>query len=156
MESKSKRWPLRLLVILVLGIGVLGMLGGRRPDNLGVENGKLADCPNKPNCVSTQATDAEHRIEPLSFEVDPAAMLGKVRAALETMPRTLIVTESDDYLYAECTTLLWRFVDDLEVWIDVENKLVHARSASRLGYSDLGANRNRVTELFSQIGDSAM
>ena len=127
------------------------MLGGSRPTNLGVQDGQLAACPDKPNCVSTQATDDAHRIEPLAFASDPGDMELAVRDAITSFPRTKIITDDGGYFHAECTSLICRYVDDLEIWIDGEARLVHARSGSRMGYSDLGVNRKRVEKLFEAI-----
>ena len=63
------------------------------------------------------------------------------------MARIKIIEETENYLYAECTSFLFRFTDDLEVYVDKESKLIHFRSASRVGHSDLGANRKRVEKL---------
>lgn len=128
------------------------MLGGARPTNLGVQNGRLAACPDKPNCVSTQAAKESHRIAPLAFDSEMTEMESAVRDTLVGLPRTKIITDQDGYFHAECTSLICRYVDDLEVWIDGEARLVHARSASRVGHSDLGVNRKRVEKLFEAIG----
>ncbi|MGH8454105.1 MAG: DUF1499 domain-containing protein [Nevskiales bacterium] len=117
-------------------------LSGKRPTNLGVTNGKLAPCPSKPNCVSSQAPDKAHAIAPLAFKGDAAAAMQKLKKLLESMPRTQIVDSRADYLYAECSTAMMGFVDDVEFYCD--GKVIHARSASRLGYSDWSVNRKRI------------
>ncbi|MGH6629250.1 MAG: DUF1499 domain-containing protein [Nevskiales bacterium] len=117
-------------------------LAGKRPSNLGVSNGRLAACPNKPNCVNSQATDKGHAIEPLKVNSDAAAAMQRLTKVLESMPRTQIIERRTDYLYAECSTPLLGFVDDVEFYYD--GKIIHARSASRLGYSDWGVNRKRI------------
>ncbi len=114
---------------------------GRRPENLGVEAGKLAACPDSPNCVSSQApaSDAEHFIGAL-----PLVDIERLRAAIETMERVQIVEATQTYLYAEFTSRWLGFVDDVEFYADSAAGVVHVRSASRLGRSDLGVNRERV------------
>jgi uncharacterized protein (DUF1499 family) len=116
----------------------------RRPDDLGVQDGKLAPCPHSPNCVSSQAEDESHAIEALAFQGSPEAAWERLKAVLEAFPRTRIVEGTDRYLHAECATLLFRFVDDVEFLLDREAKVIHFRSASRIGTSDLGANRRRM------------
>ena len=116
----------------------------RRPANLGVRAGKLAPCPSSPNCVSTQADDAEHRIDVIPFTGSTADALAKLKRAIATLPRAASVTETADYLHVECTSLIFRFVDDVEFWIDEANHVIHFRSASRIGYGDLGVNRKRM------------
>src|SRR6185436_14104063 len=109
---------------------------GKRPTNLGVRDGKLATCPNSPNCVSSQATDATHAIQPLAYTGDAAAAMRRLKAVIESMPRTKVVDSRPDYLYAEFSTPLMGFVDDVEFF--ASGGAIQVRSASRLGYSDLG------------------
>ena len=116
---------------------------GKRPTNLGVRDGKLAPCPSSPNCVSSLATDAAHAIEPLP--ADGADAMANLRRVIEAMPRTRIVTAEGDYLYAEFESALLGFVDDVE--FQKAGDVIHVRSASRLGYSDLGVNRTRIEEI---------
>jgi uncharacterized protein (DUF1499 family) len=122
-------------------------LFARQPTNLGVHDGRLAPCPDRPNCVCTQAADEAHRIEPLTYDGTPEEARARLKAALATLPRTRVVTETPDYLHAECTSLVFRFVDDVELLIDRERKVIHFRSASRVGHSDLGLNRRRMERL---------
>ena len=107
----------------------------------------LIACPDRPNCVSSFAEGEEHRVAPLSFEGDPAAALAQLKRAVEAMPRTVVVDVGDNYLHAEATSLIYRYVDDLEVLLDAGAGKIHLRSASRAGYSDLGVNRKRVQAL---------
>jgi len=116
----------------------------KRPDHLGVNDGRLAACPPSPNCVSTFETDSEHGIEPIPYEGASETARARLVSVIESMPRTKIVTNNEDYVYAEFTSATWRFVDDVEFLIDDENKLIHFRSASRLGHSDMGVNRARM------------
>jgi uncharacterized protein (DUF1499 family) len=124
-------------------MGLFNLFSGR-PDNLGAVDGKLRPCPGSPNCVSTQAADEFHRADPLTFEDAPEAAMARLKTALLLQPRVRIVTATDTYLHAEFTTALLRFVDDVEFLIDSQHKVIHFRSASRVGYSDLGANRKRM------------
>jgi uncharacterized protein (DUF1499 family) len=119
---------------------------GKRPTNLGVKDNKLAACPSSPNCVSSQSpdTDAEHYINPLSYQSEPATAMAHLKAAIATMERTKVITETENYLYAEFTSALMGFVDDVEFYLDPTAKVIHVRSASRLGQSDLGVNRKRI------------
>lgn len=122
---------------------------GTRPTNLGVKNGQLAACPNSPNCVSSQApsSDKEHSIEAIAFNSAPEAAMAKLKSVVIGMERTEIVNETPDYLYAEFTTALMGYVDDVEFYLDRNAGVIHVRSASRLGKSDLGVNRKRIEEI---------
>ena len=63
------------------------------------------------------------------------------------LPRAKLVEEDEDYLHYEFTSLLLRFVDDVEFVFDDATRTIHFRSASRTGYSDLGVNRRRMEEI---------
>jgi uncharacterized protein (DUF1499 family) len=117
------------------------MFDWRRPTNLGVKNGRLAPCRRTPNCVSSQAdpSDAEHYIAPLKGD------LADVRKAVESLPRTTIVSSTSNYLYAEFRSKLLGFVDDVEFYFD--GSALQVRSASRLGRRDFAVNRKRVERL---------
>jgi uncharacterized protein (DUF1499 family) len=120
------------------------MLDWRRPTNLGVTNGRFAPCRRTPNCVSSQAdpADAEHYIAPIPFRGDAMAA---VKRALQAMPRTTVITEKQNYLYAEFRSKLLGFVDDVEFFYD--GAAIQVRSASRLGRRDFHVNRRRVEHL---------
>ena len=111
----------------------------------------LAPCPSSPNCVSTQATDEGHAIAPYRYRKSRAEAKEALKAAIATIPRTKLVEEDDAYLHYEFTSLLLRFVDDVEFLFDDESKTLHFRSASRVGYGDFGVNRRRMEELRSLI-----
>jgi uncharacterized protein (DUF1499 family) len=67
------------------------------------------------------------------------------------LPRAKLVQEDDAYLHYEFTSLLLRFVDDVEFLFDDETKTIHFRSASRTGYGDFGVNRRRMEDIRSRI-----
>ena len=117
------------------------MFSWKRPDNLGVRDGRLAPCKRSPNCVSSQAnpSDPEHYIAPIHGSMAAA------RSVVESLPRTLIIKAEKDYLYAEFRTRLLRYVDDVELFFD--GQVLQVRSCSRLGRRDFGVNRKRVEEL---------
>ncbi|OKH34097.1 hypothetical protein NIES2119_21230 [[Phormidium ambiguum] IAM M-71] len=120
------------------------MFAGKRPTNLGVNDGKLTPCPNTPNCVSSQSTDTQHKIEPLVYNTSPAEAIATLKKVIESQERTKIISESPNYIYAEFKSKIMGYVDDVEFYLDEAAKVIHVRSASRLGQSDLGVNRNRI------------
>jgi uncharacterized protein (DUF1499 family) len=124
------------------------MFNWRRPDNLGVTNGRLAPCRRTPNCVSSQAdpSDREHYIAPIAFS---GAAIAAVRKAVESLPRTTVISATSNYLYAEFRSKLLGYVDDVEFFYD--GAAIQVRSASRLGRRDFGVNRKRVDELRALI-----
>lgn len=121
------------------------------PNYLGVQsNGALAPCPSSPNCVSSFSaqSDKTHYIAP--FRVDSQGW-GVLRKMIAQSPRMKIVSNKADYLRVEATTLVFRFVDDLEFLYQPSEGLIQLRSASRVGYSDLGKNRRRLEGLRDQL-----
>ncbi|MCL1471465.1 DUF1499 domain-containing protein [Argonema antarcticum] len=165
-SSVEKRSPLRLLVIILLSLlfatvfwlgatvafpGGMTMFAGKRPTNIGVQAGKLAACPSSPNCVSSQSQDAEHKIEPLTYNSTTVEAMAQLKKVIESEERTKIISETPNYLYAEFTSKLMGFVDDVEFYLDEAAKVIHVRSASRLGQSDLGVNRKRIETIRAKL-----
>ncbi len=111
----------------------------------------LGLCPSSPNCVSTQAQDAGHAIEPFRYRKSRAEAKEALKEVIRSMPRTKLVEEDETYLHYEVTSLLFRFVDDVEFLFDDETKTIHFRSASRTGYGDLGVNRTRMEQVRSLV-----
>ena len=132
-------------------IGLLGMFGcaGERPNNLGVNGNTLAACPASPNCVSSRADDEQHRIAPLTFSGDADRAFARLKLLLSRRGDTTIIEEKPGYLRVELRTTL--FVDDGEFLLDRAQSVIQLRSASRLGYSDLGKNRSRMEEIRRQF-----
>lgn len=130
-----------------MNIGLLVMIGcaGERPSNLGVRDGSLTACPSSPNCVSSQASDEQHRIAPLAFKDDPDAAFARLKQVLDARRDTTVIDQQLGYLRAELRTML--FVDDGEFYLDRVQRIIQVRSSSRLGYSDLGKNRSRMEQI---------
>jgi uncharacterized protein (DUF1499 family) len=101
-------------------------------------------CPPSPNCVSSRATDEQHFVAPLAFEGDPAEALRRLEKIVASMSGVSVVAVTDRAIHAEFRSRIFRFVDDVDLVVDPARGVVDVRSASRLGYSDLGANRRRV------------
>ncbi|MBF0705123.1 DUF1499 domain-containing protein [Alkalihalobacillus hwajinpoensis] len=116
-------------------------------EQLGVKEGKLAPCPDKPNCVSSQSTDEKHGMKPIPFNGTAEEAIAKIKTILTNRKRTEIVEERKDYIRAEEKSKLFKFVDDIEFYIDTANESIHFRSASRTGYSDMGVNKKRMNEV---------
>ena len=127
---------------------------GTRPARMDVTNGKFIPCPDSPNCVSSQSSDQLHAIEPLSYKGTPSEARARLLAVIKGMKRANIVTEQENYIHAEFTSAIFRFVDDAEFYIDDTQKIIHIRSAARLGYYDFGVNRQRM-EMIRQLFNSA-
>ena len=129
------------------------MFSGKRPDYLGVKDGKLPRCKRSPNCVSSQAdaSDTEHYIAPIRFKGSTVDAMAAVRKAIEGIERATVLRHDANYLYAEFRSKLMGFVDDVEFTHDDKVGVIHVRSASRLGRKDFGVNRTRVEALRAKI-----
>jgi uncharacterized protein (DUF1499 family) len=150
MDASPERILSSIVILSMLIIGCTGV----PPVNLGVKDGKLAPCPSSPNCVSSQSTDREHAVDPLVFRGTVAEAHAAIKKILLSMNRSRIVTETDNYIHVEFTSAVFRFVDDVEFWFDGRAKVIHIRSAARLGYSDLGVNRKRVEDIQARWKES--
>ena len=118
-----------------------------RVESIGMTKGKLAPCPDSPNCVSTQSEDKRHAMKPLPYLRTRKASREKILSILKDMKRTEIVKLTESYIHVECRTALFRFVDDVAFFLDETTRIVHFRSASRVGYYDFGLNRRRMKRI---------
>ncbi|NQD95249.1 DUF1499 domain-containing protein [Pseudomonas sp. CrR25] len=137
--------------LLLSLFALLSACSGSPPDNLGVREGRLAPCPESPNCVSSQASDDEHRVEPLPLAGSPSQTQARLTTLLNREPRVRLVEQDKRYLRAEFSSRVMRFVDDVEFLIG--EQAVEVRSASRLGYADFGVNRQRIEELRQRLAE---
>ena len=142
--------------MVVAAVGSLWLLngcGGKRPDNIGVVNNSLVACPASPNCVSSlEEEDAEHAIAPLTYTGTLTDARQRLLDVIQSMKRTEIVTADEQYIHAEFRSALFRFVDDVEFYFADEPGIIHVRSASRVGHSDLGVNRKRIEAIRERYG----
>jgi uncharacterized protein (DUF1499 family) len=154
-------WSLIGVVVLLAAAvlaGQLGLLQGRAPANLGVREGRLKPPAKTPNSVTSQAAlYPEHpmrdfaQIAPLALRGDGAATLERIQAIVEGMAGARVVKTEPGYLYAQFTTPLMKFVDDVEFWFDPSAGVVQVRSASRVGHGDRGLNRARVEAIRARL-----
>ena len=143
----------KLKPIMLLSLFALCGCSGNVPD-LGVNNGKLNACPDSPNCVSSQAADEAHYIEPISFRGTQKEARKQLLEILKNEDRIKILVNRDDYIRAEFTSAFFRFVDDVEFYFPEQqmvNTIIDVRSASRIGHSDLGANKKRIEGIRSKF-----
>jgi uncharacterized protein (DUF1499 family) len=140
----SRYWFIYLVVMMV-------GCAGNRHSQMGVSGGRLAACPDSPNCVSSQSADPRHAIDPLRYEGTAQKARESLVKAISGMKRARIVMAEEHYIHAEFTSAFFRFVDDVEFLLDNGTRTLHVRSASRVGYSDFGINRRRVEEIRSRF-----
>ena len=136
---------------------LIAACGGQPPETLGLlPDGTLPPCPDTPNCVHTGVRHPEGT-EPIFLRTESALgeVMSELRRVVEAMPRTTVITATDDYLHAEARSRLFRFVDDLELVVADDRELI-VRSASRLGRSDLGVNGRRLLQLREALGEAGL
>lgn len=154
----SLKKPL-LISGMIATVGLIGFVVLRQgvqvasppPNDLGVKDGQLAPCPDTPNCVSSQANDAEHQIAPISYSGSTPEAKAALMQVLAELPRSRIVADLPDYVYVETRSFVFGFVDDNEFFFDDAAQVIHVRAAARLGRSDLGANRQRIEMIRQQF-----
>ncbi|MGH8558145.1 MAG: DUF1499 domain-containing protein [Methylococcales bacterium] len=104
----------------------------------------LRPCPDSPNCVSSQVDAGDHFVDPLSYTGSGRIAFARLKETIANFPGTRMIQFSDSYLHAEFRTRWLKFTDDFEALLDEQQPVIHIRSASRVGYWDLGTNRRRV------------
>ena len=128
----------------------MGLFSGKRPAGLGFDGTRFkAEASWKPNWVSSTAPadDAKHYVAPFEIRGDRARAWAALTAAIERTPGALIVRRDPGYLQVEFSSARLGFVDDAEFAMDGGGKVIHARSAARLGVRDFDVNRERVERL---------
>lgn len=136
------------LLAVVSAFFLLSGCSGTMP-KLGVMDGQLQPCPDKPNCVYSMSTDERHAVSPILVNASEKDAKLAIMGALEQV-NGKVVEVRNDYIKAEFESRLFRFVDDVEFYFprtDPNQTLIHIRSASRVGYSDMGVNRERVEKI---------
>lgn len=139
---------------LTLLLGLVSATAVAGPSADFIERGQLAPCPSSPNCVSSLATDDGHRVAPLAIPGDASTQMAALLAVVRDMPRTEIQVQTGNYLWVVFASRLLRFRDDVEFLLGPGDG-VQVRSASRLGYSDLGVNRARVETIRAKLSQGA-
>ncbi|MGE4518694.1 MAG: DUF1499 domain-containing protein [Desulfobacteraceae bacterium] len=108
-------------------------------------------CPKSPNCVSSLENEESKKVEPIKFDSDPGKALGQIEKILMEMKRCKIILKTDTKIHAVCTSLVFRFRDDLYFEADSEKKIINIKSASRTGYFDFGVNRKRAEKIIEKF-----
>jgi uncharacterized protein (DUF1499 family) len=138
-----KKWlSIGILFIIIVIILIIIYLNNKVP-NLGIKDGQLKDLPTSPNAVSSQTEDSKRYVDPLLLKSNSYEILIDM---LNDLDEAKIVKKNPNYIHAVFSTRIG-FKDDVEFYFDEENKVIHFRSASRLGYSDMGKNKDRYEKI---------
>lgn len=142
------KWMGYLLIALSLfaASGWLLALWSHKGDAPGLVNGRLSPCPSTPNCVCSEYPQRTGAIGPLHFSGDAEKAWAQARTAVK-MTGGRIVRDTEHYLAATYSSRLFRFVDDVELRLDGTGRMIHLRSASRVGHYDFGANARRTAQI---------
>ena len=143
MKKEGRNVDLFKALTLVL---ILASCSAPRPKNLGLADGKLQACPDKPNCVVSYKYDEDHFLEAIEVVSNKERAHKKITGILSKNSSAKIIESSPDYIHAEYTSSIMKFIDDVEFYFGEEKK-VHFRSASRTGHSDMGVNKKRIEEI---------
>jgi uncharacterized protein (DUF1499 family) len=120
---------------------------------MGVRDGRLTPCPDKPNCHGSDDPDEGHRVEPFAFTGPAGEAWEALREIVGAYPKTKVVQDTGEYMHVEFTVSIFGFVDDVEFHLRPEKGIIALRSASRLGYSDLGVNGRRIEKIRRLLRD---
>ena len=158
------KWFLIPLVVVLagaIGAGQMDFFHSLTPTDLGVRSGKLKPPSGTDNSVSSQAAlypdhprHLASQIAPLQLRGDGPATLARIKSIVEVMAGAKIVKSEADYFYAQYTTPLMKFVDDVEFWYDPVAQVIQVRLESRIGQSDLGMNRKRIEAVRAALASS--
>ncbi|MDH3328314.1 MAG: DUF1499 domain-containing protein [Desulfobulbaceae bacterium] len=143
-------WVIGVLILLLLIPAALSIFSRFQQTETGLVSGRLRKCPDTPNCITSEDRNHPSFAEPVFLNTPPEVVWKKVDQTVRDMGGT-IVMKSETYLHAIFVSPLFRFVDDLELRLDREEKTIHFRSSSRTGYSDMGVNRKRIEEFRQRI-----
>ncbi len=138
---------MKLLIMAGSILCILVLASGCSTPEIGLGENGLHPCPDKPNCVTSLDGDEAHGVAPILYLTNKKAAREKIKKIVSDMDRTSVITDQSDYLHVVFTSKVMRFKDDLEFWFPEKGNYIHIRSASRLGYSDLGVNRKRIEEI---------
>ncbi len=143
-----------ITVTVLLAFLMLIIWSHMKPSVIGLVEGKLRACPDRPNCVCSEHYPNKQDIH----DIPPIVVNGKDinlpwRLLKDAVVKSggVVVSETDSYLHAEFTSEFFHFVDDVEMRMDRTAGEIHIRSASRIGHSDIGANRQRVRQIWSHL-----
>lgn len=140
---------LGVLVSVILLTGCSGTM-----TNLGINEGKLQPCPKTPNCINSQSGAEGQKVQSINYTGTQKEAHERLLRIIKTEKRTKTLTVQGNYIRVEFTSALFRFVDDVEFYFpegQAGEGVIHVRSASRVGYSDLGANRKRIERIRSKL-----
>ena len=149
------RWIIVMIVVVIAVFFIYVGVSNQPPEDLGVTDGLLKPCPSSPNCVSTQAApeDMAHYSEPIIYTGDRKETQLTIESYMLSKGNARIVSSTLGYVHFEIKSRLVGYIDDVEFYLPEADSVVHFRSASRVGHSDFGVNRERVRQIQDLLVD---
>jgi uncharacterized protein (DUF1499 family) len=144
--------------VLAITAILIGMISCKREvhQNIGLKDGVLKPCPNMPNCIgSMHKDDTEHYNQAWKYQTTKSKAIQALLIILESNGKASIISSSENYIHAEYTISLFGFVDDVEFYFP-DTGLIHYRSASRVGYWDVGANKSRLKKIKNKLKEKGV
>ena len=155
-DGKEMKKNLKVFFGPLLLVTILWGCSGNPAEHHNSESSGFLDCPDTPNCVSSLAKNPKYRVEPFKLKKNTKASWNIVRTTVASLPRTKIVSADNSDIHAECKSMIFRFVDDLTLHLIPSKGTIDIRSASRIGYSDLGVNRRRIETLRKKLQEKGI
>ncbi len=153
-DFKIQRNNVPFVIGAIFSTLLLSACTGTRPVDIGINNNQLTPCPSSSNCVSSFEipTDETHYIKPYqSSSTNPEKAWELLQQIVTDNDSAEIISKDSNYIHAEFTSSIMRYVDDTEFMLDTDNNLIQLRSASRLGLKDFGVNRDRLEAIRTQL-----
>ncbi|MBP2640009.1 MAG: hypothetical protein H6Q66_960 [Firmicutes bacterium] len=147
------RWLYLIIVLPVIILIYLFIKSLAAPENLGLKNGKLLELPASANAISSQTSDPGKRVEPFVFKENLEKTKETITKIAIAQGATLLKKEHSYFHFVYKAPII-PFRDDVEFFFDETTNLVHFRSASRVGYSDFGVNRDRYEKIKKMYDNS--
>ncbi|MFC7391924.1 DUF1499 domain-containing protein [Scopulibacillus cellulosilyticus] len=123
---------------------------------LGVQEGRLAPCPKKSNCVSTEHPNLNRKMLPISYQQLTLPQAKEILInTIESLPKTEIKEQNDQYIYVEFKTPILEFYHDAEFYFNDQQKEIHFRSVSRIGFADFGSNKRWMQSVVARFLEAA-
>jgi uncharacterized protein (DUF1499 family) len=141
-----------IIITLCIGIAVSGEC--REGMRVGETVKTLKPCPSSPNCVSSQASDMKHRMEPMPFTGPIEVAQARLRKVIEAIPRSTITAEEPGYLAVSFRSRIFGFIDEVEFAFHAGAGVIHFRSGACSGYYDFGVNRSRMLRIAEGFRES--
>ena len=138
---------IRVFLIYFIILSIFVGCSGKPPAERGVHDGRFLDCPQTPNCVSTMTTQPDRLVHQLNYTISREEAKSRIKDVIDELGNASLKEEKANYFWFECRSKWLGFVDDLEIYFPEKEKVIHMRSASRLGYSDLGVNEKRIEHI---------